>query len=76
MHAHTHQPEEDREKRETEAANTTDSRAILNLAKALEEGALDQDPFVQQYRARRMEEMKAQAKLGNSQRYDDIHVIF
>ncbi|CAI8012342.1 Phosducin-like protein [Geodia barretti] len=61
-------PEEDREKRETEAANTTDSRAILNLAKALEEGALDQDPFVQQYRARRMEEMKAQAKLGNSQR--------
>ena len=41
-----------------------DSRAILNLAKALEEGALDQDPFVQQYRARRMEEMKAQAKLG------------
>ena len=42
-----------------------DSRAILNLAKALEEGALDQDPFVQQYRARRMEEMKAQAKLGS-----------
>ena len=50
-----------------------DSRAILNLAKALEEGALDQDPFVQQYRARRMEEMKAQAKLG-SQRLDySIH---
>ena len=52
-----------------------DSRAILNLAKALEEGALDQDPFVQQYRARRMEEMKAQAKLG-SQRLDfAIHVM-
>ena len=41
---------------------------MLNLAKALEEGALDRDPFVQQYRARRMEEMKAQAKLGTSQR--------
>lgn len=47
------------------AEDDRDSRAILNLAKALEEGALDQDPFVQQYRARRMEEMKAQAKLGS-----------
>ena len=70
-HTHTHQSEEDRDRGrgEIEAAGSTDSRAILNLAKALEEGALDQDPFVQQYRARRMDEMKAQAKLGTSQRY-------
>jgi hypothetical protein len=68
--------QEDRERRETEATNSTDSRAILNLAKALEEGALDQDPFVQQYRAKRMEEMKAQAKLGNSQRYDNMVLYF
>ena len=53
------------EHREKLAEDDRDSRAILNLAKALEEGALDQDPFVQQYRARRMEEMKAQAKLGS-----------
>lgn len=48
-----------------EDVGDSDKRAILNLAKALEEGALDQDPFVQQYRAKRMEEMKEQAKLGS-----------
>lgn len=56
--------DEDRE-RERSGKDDPDSRAILNLARALEEGALDQDPFVRQYRARRMEEMKAQAKLGS-----------
>lgn len=63
-HAATVQSKSD-EAREKVAEDDRDSRAILNLAKALEEGALDQDPFVQQYRARRMEEMKAQAKLGS-----------
>ena len=56
------------------AEDDRDSRAILNLAKALEEGALDQDPFVQQYRARRMEEMKAQAKLGSQRLENQILV--
>ena len=42
----------------------TESAAIVNLAKALEEGSLDQDPFIQQYRAKRLEEMKQHAKLG------------
>ena len=51
-----------------EETKDSEQRAIVNLARALEEGALDQDPFVQQYRAKRMEEMKEQAKLG-SQRY-------
>ena len=41
-----------------------DATAIVNLAKALEEGALDQDPFIKEYRAKRLEEMKQQAKLG------------
>ena len=36
----------------------------MNLAKALEEGALDQDPFIKEYRAKRLEEMKQQAKMG------------
>jgi hypothetical protein len=66
-HAATVQSKSDEERerqRRQEEMEDPDSRAILNLAKALEEGALDQDPFVQQYRARRMEEMKAQAKLG------------
>ena len=59
----SNQSEEERE-RERGARDDQDSRAMLNLAHAFQEGALDQDPFVQQYRARRMEEMKAQAKLG------------
>ena len=41
---------------------------MVNLAKALEEGSLAQDPFVQEFRAKRLEEMKKQASLG-VQRY-------
>jgi hypothetical protein len=59
--------EEERQRRQQEGEDS-DTRAILNLARALEEGTLDQDPFMQQYRARRMQEMKEQAKLGISQR--------
>jgi hypothetical protein len=36
----------------------------VNVAKALEEGSLDEDPFLQQYRAQRMEELKKQASAG------------
>ena len=42
-----------------------DSAAIVNLARALEEGSLSKDPFMQEYRAKRLEEMKQQAKLGS-----------
>lgn len=50
-----------------------DTTAIVNLAKALEEGALDQDPFIKEYRAKRLEEMKQQAKLGpKRQRFGNL----
>ena len=38
------------------------------MAKALDEGSLDKDPFVQEHRAKRMEELKQQASRG-IQRY-------
>ena len=57
-HTHTHTQEYAQRSGDSETA------AIVNLAKALEEGSLDQDPFIQQYRAKRLEEMKQQAKLG------------
>ena len=45
---------------------------MVNLAKALEEaGALDQDPFIKDYRAKRMEEMKQQSKMG-AKRYEGV----
>ena len=37
---------------------------MTNLAMALEGGTLDKDPFLQQYRAKRMEEMKQEARRG------------
>ena len=57
-HTHTHTQEY------AQRSGDSESAAIVNLAKALEEGSLDQDPFIQQYRAKRLEEMKQQAKLG------------
>lgn len=44
--------------------NREDSDAMMNLAKALDTATLDQDPFIQQYRGKRLQEMKEQAKLG------------
>ena len=38
---------------------------MLNVAKALEDGSLDQDPFLQQYRAKWMEELKQQVSAGS-----------
>lgn len=46
------------------ASEGSESAAIVNLAKALEDGSLAQDPFIQEYRAKRLDEMKQQAKLG------------
>lgn len=54
-------------------AQDVDTTAIVNLAKALEEGALDQDPFIKEYRAKRLEEMKQQAKMGaKRQRFGNL----
>ena len=46
------------------AYQTEESTAIVNVAKALEEGSLDKDPFLQHYRAKRIEELKLQASAG------------
>ena len=61
-HTHTYTPYHTQAK--AQQSGGSESAAIVNLAKALEEGSLDQDPFIQQYRAKRLEEMKHQAKLG------------
>ena len=37
---------------------------MANLTKALDNGVLDKDPFLREYRAKKMEELKEQAKLG------------
>ncbi len=37
---------------------------MTNLAMALEGGALHEDPFLQDYRAKRMEQMKNEVKKG------------
>ena len=42
---------------------------MVNVAKALEEGSLDQDPFLQQFRAKRMEELKKQQATAGSKRW-------
>lgn len=49
---------------EQQSSKNSDTTAVVNLAKALEEGSLAQDPFVQEFRAKRLEEMKKQASLG------------
>ena len=46
------------------AYQTEESTAIVNVAKALDEGSLDKDPFLQQYRAKRIEELEQQASVG------------
>ena len=38
---------------------------MRNVAKALEDGSLDEDPFLREYRAKRMEELKQQASAGS-----------
>ena len=65
-HTHTHTHTQVDEK----ASEGSQSAAIVNLAKALEDGSLAQDPFIQEYRAKRLDEMKQQAKLG-AQRYEE-----
>ena len=63
-HTHTHTQVDEK------ASEGSQSAAIVNLAKALEDGSLAQDPFIQEYRAKRLDEMKQQAKLG-AQRYEE-----
>ncbi|KAL5515158.1 hypothetical protein EMCRGX_G000286 [Ephydatia muelleri] len=41
-----------------------EGNAMANLTKALDNGVLDKDPFLREYRAKKMEELKEQAKLG------------
>ena len=42
-----------------------ETTALVNVAKALEDGSLDQDPFLREYRAKRMAELKKQASAGS-----------
>lgn len=42
----------------------------MNVAKALEDGSLDEDPFLQHYRAHRREELKKQASAGVNRSVD------
>lgn len=44
--------------------SSADDTAMANLALALEGGTLDEDPFLRQYRAKRMEEMKKEGRKG------------
>ena len=41
-----------------------DDKAMTNLALALEGGTLQEDPFLKDYRAKRLEEMKMEAQKG------------
>lgn len=49
--------------------DAAEAAAIVNVAKALEEGSLDKDPFLQQYRAQRREELKKQASAGAKRKW-------
>ncbi|XP_064399914.1 phosducin-like protein [Halichondria panicea] len=51
----------------------SEERAMTNLAMALEGGALHEDPFLQDYRAKRMEQMKNEVKKGGRrQRFGNL----
>lgn len=68
-HSHTHPhiltPTQAEEKAQADSPpRSPETAAMLNLAKALEEGPLDKDPFLQEYRAKRLEQLKQQAKMG------------
>lgn len=52
----------------THSEDAAEAAAVVNVAKALEEGSLDQDPFLQQFRAKRMEELKKQQATAGGKR--------
>lgn len=57
----------------THSEDAAEAAAMVNVAKALEDGSLDKDPFLQQYRAQRMQDLKKQASAGaNRKRFGNF----
>lgn len=57
----------------THSEDAAEVTAMVNVAKALEDGSLDQDPFLRQYRAQRMHDLKKQASAGaNRKRFGNF----
>lgn len=56
----------------SQSEDAAEAAAIVNVAKALDDGTLSQDPFLQQYRAERMHQLKKQASTGSRKRFGNL----